>query len=66
MIEFRVEYKQPSETVWELDELFESMGEAMDHMTRESLIETIYDHRIVVVKFVQAEVAVVRAMEDYV
>ncbi len=66
MIEFRVEYKQPSETLWELDELFESMGEAMDHITRESLIDTFLDHRIVVVRFVQAEVAIVRALEDYV
>ena len=66
MIEFRVEYKQPSETLWELDDLFESMEEAVEYMTQESLIDTCYDHRIVMVKFVQAEVALVRAMENFV
>ena len=66
MIEFRVEYKRPSETLWELDDLFESMEEAVDYMARESLIDTCYDHRIVMVKFVQAEVALVRAIEEFV
>ena len=66
MIEFRVEYKRPSETLWELDDLFENMEEAMAYMARESLIDTGYDHRIVMVKFVQAEVALVRAIEEFV
>ena len=47
MSEFRVEFKAPNESYWALDETFESLGEAMDFMTREALIEKWYEHRIV-------------------
>ena len=65
MIEFRVEYKRPSDRIWTLDDVYESLGEAMDSMTRESLIDTGLEHRIVMVEFVQAEVALVRALEEF-
>lgn len=64
MIEFRVEYKQVIDKEWVLDEVFESLGEAMDYIAREALIETDYDHRIV--KSVHAELAVINALRDYV
>lgn len=65
MIEFRVEYRRPSDRLWTLDAIFESMGEAMDHMTRESLIDTGFEHRTIAVKSIESEVALVRALDGF-
>ena len=61
MNEFRVEFKLPSESYWALDETFESLGEAMDYATRESLVEKWHEHRIV--KTTEIEVLVIPPME---
>lgn len=63
MIEFRVEYKQSGNTEWLLDDVFDSLGEAMDYTTREALVETGYDHRIL--KHIRAEVLLVHALENF-
>ncbi len=61
--EFRLEYRRPSDRLWTIDGTYESLGEAMESMTRESLIDTGFEHRVV--KFVEAEVALVRALDGF-
>ena len=44
---FRVEYRCSSDRRWGLDAEFESLGEAMQHLTSEALCESGFDHRLV-------------------
>ena len=64
MIEFRVEYRGSGDAKWRLDEAFENLSEAMDFITRESLLEKWYQHRIV--KTTEIEVLAIPPLAEFV
>ena len=46
-MKYQVEFRSASNTMWALDDEFESLGEAMSHATSEALLNPDWEHRVI-------------------
>ena len=60
-MKYQVEYRNDKQPSWLLDDVFESLGEAMSYATSEALENTDFEHRVTM----QVTVMMYPPLEDF-